>query len=244
MNNKVDILGVKFNKITMDETVEKVVTFLNSDGQYTIFTPNPEIVMAALEDEELKVALDCADLVIPDGIGIVIGSRILKDRLPERVAGCDLIENIFSKIKNQDKTVYFFGAGPGIPELASKKMIEKHTGLEVVGLHNGYFDLEEEKSIIEDINEKRPDILLVGLGAPKQEKWINKNKNKLNVRIIMGVGGSIDIMSGTVKRAPLIFQKLGLEWFHRLIIQPTRAKRMIQLPKFLIRVINLRKSKV
>ena len=239
---KVDILGVKIDDYTMDEAVKKVIHYVNSDKKYKIYTPNPEFVMAANEDKDFKDILNEGDLVIPDGIGIVIASKIMKKTIRERVAGYDLVQNVFSEIKNTDKTVYLFGAAKGVAEQAVDKMKQCHKGLNIVGYHDGYFDEEEEKIIIDDINTLRPDILLVGLGAPKQEKWIVRNIDKLNVKIAIGVGGSFDGMAGNIKRAPKIFQKLCLEWFYRLIKQPTRINRMIKLPIFLLQVIIHRKK--
>ncbi|GMQ60190.1 WecB/TagA/CpsF family glycosyltransferase [Vallitalea sediminicola] len=239
---KVDILGVKVDDLTMSKAVNKVIEYTNSDKKYKIYTPNPEFVMAANQDEEFRNILNQGDLVIPDGIGIVIASKIMKKSITERVAGYDLLQNVFNKIKGTDKTVYFFGASKGVALQAANKMKEIHKGLNVVGIHDGYFDEKEEQKIMDTINSLQPDLLLVGLGAPKQEKWISKNINNLNVKVALGVGGSFDGMAGIVKRAPEIYQKLGLEWFYRLIKQPTRIKRMIKLPMFLIKVIIHRKA--
>ncbi|GKX30451.1 N-acetylmannosaminyltransferase [Vallitalea longa] len=239
---KVDILGVKIDDYTMDEAVKKVSQYINSDKKYKIYTPNPEFVIAANEDEEFKDVLNKGDLVIPDGIGIVMASKIMKKSIKERVAGYDLLQKVFNEIKDTDKTVYLFGAAKGVAANAASKMQQLHKGLNIIGYHDGYFDEDEEKLIMETINSLKPDLLLVGLGAPKQEKWINENINNLNVKVAIGVGGSFDGMAGNVKRAPMIYQKLGLEWFYRLIKQPTRIKRMIKLPMFLIKVIVHRKK--
>jgi N-acetylglucosaminyldiphosphoundecaprenol N-acetyl-beta-D-mannosaminyltransferase len=237
MNEKVSILGVKFDNLRFDEAVEKSINMLDADGANIIYTANPEIVMAARKDEEFFNIINSGDLVVADGIGVVIGSKIIKKPLYERIAGYDLVQNIFDKIKETDKTVYLFGAAPLVIEAAAIKMKKKHEGLKIVGTHNGYFKEEEEQAIIEEINAVSPSLLLVGLGAPRQEKWIYKYKNELNVKLIIGVGGSFDVMSERVKRAPKVFIKLGLEWFYRLITQPTRFVRMLQLPLFLIEVI-------
>jgi N-acetylglucosaminyldiphosphoundecaprenol N-acetyl-beta-D-mannosaminyltransferase len=232
---KTNILGVQFNNINMKEAVKQAIYYTNQKDTKIIYTPNPEIVMEAYNNESLKSIVNKADMVVADGIGVVIGSRIIKRPLPERVAGYDLVQNLFSEIKDAGKTVYFFGAAKGVAELAASKMEEEHKGLKIVGTHDGYFDNDEE--IINEINTLKPDILLVGLGAPKQEFWIFNNKDDLDVKLCIGVGGSFDGMAGKVKRAPILFRKLGLEWFYRLIMQPTRIKRMMRLPIFLIKVI-------
>lgn len=240
--DRINILGVGFDPITMNKAVEKAFGYLAGDKPKMIFTANPEIVMAATESNAFMEIMNKGDLVVADGIGVVIGSKIIKKPLPERVAGYDLVQNLFAKMKNTEHTAYFFGAAPGIAEKARKKMNKQYPGLKVVGSHDGYFDEAEEKKIIEEIQALKPSLLLVGLGAPKQEQWINANKDRLNVKLCIGVGGSFDVMSGTLKRAPKIFIKLGLEWFYRLISQPTRIKRMMKLPLFLLVVFKRRKE--
>ncbi|MDA3845513.1 MAG: WecB/TagA/CpsF family glycosyltransferase [Vallitaleaceae bacterium] len=237
---RVDVLGIKFNHITMDESVEAILSYMGGSEQKTITTANPEIVMMARKDQVFKQLINSGQLTVADGIGVVIGSRILGCPLPERVAGYDLFHNVFDRIKGTDYKVYFLGAAPGIAAKAARNMRLKFEGLQVVGVHDGYFELEDTQAIIDEINEKEVDLVLVGLGAPKQERWIEDYGKRLNAKVLIGVGGSFDGMSGTVKRAPDIFIKLGLEWFHRLITQPSRARRMLQLPLFILVVIGTR----
>ena len=238
MRKLTHVLDVPFDAVTMQEAVERAKKLLNEDGQHIICTPNPEIVMEAQKDKELMNILHEADLVVPDGIGVVWASRYSEIRLTERVAGFDLTQNLMAELAGTDHTFYFFGGAPGVASAAARKMMKKYPGLKVVGVHNGYFDEKEEKRIIQDIKAKSPSILLVGLGAPKQEKWIYDNLRLIDAKVAIGVGGSFDVMAGNVKRAPKIFQKLGLEWFHRLITQPTRWKRMMRLPKFALTVLK------
>ncbi|PKM55261.1 MAG: glycosyltransferase [Firmicutes bacterium HGW-Firmicutes-5] len=235
VRKNINILGTKFHHITRSEAAAFIVKCLQERKKASVFTPNPEIVMEAYHDSRLQAILNDSELVVPDGIGVVIASKLLGQPLPERVAGFDLIQEVFNQIQNKEIKVYFLGAGQGVAELAKKKMEEKYTNLKIVGVHNGYFDNDEH--IVASINALDPDFLLVGLGAPKQEYWIDNNRDRLNASVLMGVGGSFDGMSGKVKRAPDIYIKLGLEWFYRLITQPTRAKRMVRLPIFLLKVI-------
>ena len=232
------ILGVPFDTFTMKEAVDRVLDFLSDGAQHIICTPNPEIVMEAQEDIQLMEILKSSDLVVPDGIGVVWASRYSEIKIKERVAGYDLTQNIFDKIKDKDYKVYFFGGAPGVANTAAKNMIKKYEGLNIVGVRNGYFNENDEKQILDEIKNSNADILLVGLGAPKQEKWIYNNIRFTGAKICIGVGGSFDVMSGNIKRAPKIFCKLGLEWFYRLITQPTRIKRMMRLPKFAIKVLK------
>lgn len=234
MRRVTDILGVPFDVISMDEAVKRVIGYLSGSGQHMVCTPNPEIVMEAQEDKELMNILNAADLIVPDGIGIVIVSKFCKEKIKERVAGYDLVQKIFEKLKDTEYKVYFFGGSPGVASTAAKKMSKKYPGLSIVGTRNGYFSSKDEKDIIDDIKRSGADLLLVGLGAPKQEKWIYENMRLTGAKVSIGVGGSFDVMSGKVKRAPVFFQKCGLEWFYRLLCQPTRLKRMLKLPKFVL----------
>lgn len=243
-SNKVNILGMLFDSVTMDQATEKAIDYLNYNKLHLIFTANPEIVMLGKENSEFLNIINSGNLIVADGIGVVIGSKILGNPLPERVAGYDLVQKVFEKIKDTNKSVYFFGAAPGVAKKAAKRMRVKYPGLNIVGIQDGYFTKEEEERILSNINELKPDILLVGLGAPKQENWLYKNKDKLNVKLAIGVGGSFDVMSGEIKRAPKLFIKLGLEWLYRLITQPSRIKRMIKLPIFLVEVFISKFKKV
>ena len=243
MRKMTQILDVPFDALTMAEAVEKVMGFLADDKQHYICTPNPEIVMEAQHDKELMKILREADLVVPDGIGVVWASRYSEILLTERVAGYDLTQNIFSRIAGKNESVYFFGGAPGVASTAARQMKKVYPGLKIVGGHNGYFDAEEEKKIIADIKRLSPSILLVGLGAPKQEKWIYEHLEEVGAKVAIGVGGSFDVMAGNVKRAPKLFRKLGLEWFYRLITQPTRWRRMMRLPNFALTVLRKQKKR-
>ena len=237
MRKTAEILGVPFDVVTMTNAVEKVMQFFDDGKKHIVCTPNPEIVMEAQKDKQLMQILKAADLVVADGVGIVWASKHSKDKLPERVSGYDLTQSLFTKMEKGEKSVYFLGGTPGTAASAAKKIKKKHPGLNVVGYRNGYFSSKEEREIILEIKSRNPDLLLVGLGSPKQEKWIYENLRIMGVKVAIGVGGSFDVMSGKVKRAPFIFQKLGLEWFYRLVCQPKRAKRMLKLPKFVLKVL-------
>ena len=213
---KIDILGVNFDNVSMDEAVNICDEFLKKDKGNLIVTPNPEIVMRAKDDDEFKNIINTAELVIPDGIGIIKAGNILGTPLKERVAGFDLICNLLEKYKNGNATFYFWGSKPGFADEAKENMEKKYPNIKILGAHTGYFKDDEEKEIIEEIRALKPDILLVGTGAPKQEKIINKYKDEGFFKIGIGCGGSIDVLAGRVKRAPKLFIKLHLEWFYRL----------------------------
>lgn len=237
------ILDVRIDEVTMNEAVEKVKIFLDEDKMHLICTPNPEMLMTAQNDEEFKRILNSSELNIPDGTGIVWAAEKLGNPLKERVAGFDFIHRIFELGKDKNISFYFLGSKPGVAETASKKIEEKYPGIKVVGTNDGYFSVEEEKRVIKEINSKKPDVLLVAMGAPKQERFINKYKDKLNCKIAIGVGGCFDVISGNVKRAPKLFIKLRLEWLYRGLTDFRRLKRLGAIPRFMIAVKRERKRK-
>jgi len=232
---RIDILGVGINTLNREEVLNEAIGYIEADERKCklIATPNPEVIMRARADKEFAAVLKGADLVIPDGVGVVWASKLGKQRLRETVPGCDLCFQIFERLKDMDKRkAYLLGAAPGVAELAKANMEKQFPGIEICGTRDGYFKPDEEEGIIAEINSLRPDVLLVALGVPRQEKWIHKNQARLDVNLAVGCGGTIDVMAGTVKRAPMAFRKLGLEWFYRLISQPSRFFRMLVLPKF------------
>lgn len=237
MKNTVDILGVKFSPLGIEKSAEYILKLTDNGGFHYVFTPNSEMVMAAVKDKEFENILNSADLLTADGIGIIYASKILGRPISERASGYDISLKLIEKMASDGKTLYLFGAAPGVAETARKNLENKFPGIKIVGVHDGYFDEVEEKRIIEDINLKEPDLLFVCLGCPKQEKWIFDNKDRLNVKVAMGLGGCLDVYAGNVKRAPDIYIKLGLEWFYRLMKEPKRFFRMLALPKFMIKVI-------
>lgn len=235
MRNIVNLLGVNFDNVTMDEAVDIGFSLLDQEAKSSIYTPNPEIVMAAYEDRTLQKRLNEAALVIPDGIGDIIGSRIIGKPLKERVAGFDFAKNLFAKMEGTDKTVFFYGSKPGIAKEAALAIKNSYKHLNIVGTYHGY---EKDMSkVIDAINRVKPDLLLVGLGAPRQEAWIANYMDDVDAKVFIGVGGALDGYSGHLKRAPEVFIKLNLEWFYRLITQPTRWRRMLQLPRFIIKML-------
>ncbi len=236
MRETVTILGVHIDKITAKDALVKAEEMVRTTGVSMIFTPNPEIVMAGYQDPSFRDILNQADLCTPDGIGVVYASRMIKNPVPERVAGFDLTCGLLKSIAKTGEGVFLFGAKPGVAEKAKKKLEETYPGLSVVGCRDGYFKPEDEPEIIEQINQSGAKLLLVCLGAPKQEKWIYQNRDKLTVNLCMGVGGALDVFAGEVKRAPEIFIKCNLEWLYRFLKQPSRLGRFAALPKFIYTV--------
>lgn len=240
MRNTVDIMGISIDNITMEQALEKVESFLDQNNLHTIYTPNSEIMMEAYRDEHLKNILCQADMLIADGAGVVLAAKILGQSLPEKVPGFDLAKNILNLSSKRNIRIFLFGAKPGVAETAGENIIKEYAGVKITGFRDGYFKPEDEADIIEQINASHADVLLVALGAPKQEKWIHSHKNELNVKVCIGVGGTFDIIAGKTKLAPGFFRKNGLEWLYRLCMEPWRFKRMLDLPKFIVKAFAAR----
>jgi N-acetylglucosaminyldiphosphoundecaprenol N-acetyl-beta-D-mannosaminyltransferase len=244
--NKISIMDVGLNNTTKLDASEMIKNHLEKGGDeiFTIFTPNTEIIMFCNNDSELKRIINKGSLVLPDGIGLIYASRIRRLPLKERVTGFDTSVEILNIAVEKEYKVFLLGGAPGVAEKATEN-IRKEFGDIVCGHQHGYFkgqhvghaDHEEEKEIIKRINDLKPDIIFVGLGSPKQEKWIEYHRNNLDVKLIIGNGGTIDVLSGTVKRAPQFFQKLGLEWLYRLLSDPKRINRQILLPVFMLKIL-------
>lgn len=231
---RTDVLGVGFDNITMDEAVNSAYDLLGGAGTSYIVTPNPEIVWQCRNDEKLANAVSGAALVLPDGIGVIYGAKILGRRLKQKIPGIDFTSKLLEKMARDGKSVYLFGAKPGVAGTAAERLKEKNPGLVIAGTSDGYF--KDDASVIEQINSAAPELLLVCLGAPKQEYWMADHAGALNVKLMAGLGGSLDVFAGMVARAPQSWQKLGLEWFYRLLKEPRRIKRMIKLPLFIFAV--------
>ncbi len=238
MRKTIRMYGLPIDVVTLESAFERFKQLLDRSVFSFICTPNTEIVMVARKDEELKEILKSSDMNIPDGIGLVIASKIHKLGLIERVTGVDMMEKMLEFCNYSRKSIYILGGKPGVAEMAVHNIKEKYSNIKVEGYKHGYFNGDEEKEIIKNINKISPDILFVALGAPRQEKWIYNHRKDLNVKIAMGVGGGVDIWAGTAKRAPQVFRILGLEWFYRLLKEPWRFKRMLILPKFMIQVLK------
>lgn len=232
---KTDIMGITFDNVTMQQALERAGEILAGDKTCYAVTPNAEIAYEALRDESLRALLNEADLVLPDGAGVVLASKILKTPLQQKVAGVDFADGLLGMLAQNGKSVYLLGSKPGIAELAAEKMREKHPGLMICGMHDGYF--KDEAPVIAAINEAKPDVLFVCLGAPKQELFMKRHQNDLSCRLMIGLGGSLDSFAGTVKRAPKWMIKANLEWLYRLYKEPKRFGRMLRLPKYLWAVV-------
>ncbi len=231
---KVKLRGVNFTAGSLAEIAEYILSRIKNGETTAVFTPNSEIVQLCIDDPSLYEVINSAEVIIPDGIGVIKAAKVLKLPITERVPGIEMGEHIIS-VADETMPVFFMGGKPGVAETAAEKLKEKYPALTVCGTHDGYFKKtgEENEAVIDEINNSGAKILFVCLGAPAQEKWIYENPEKLQgIQLMMGLGGSLDVFSGNVERAPEFFCKMGLEWFYRLIKEPWRIGRMMNLPKF------------
>ncbi|RAP74121.1 WecB/TagA/CpsF family glycosyltransferase [Paenibacillus montanisoli] len=242
--NTVNILGVPFSKRTLLQTVALVQAQIAAEGKplFHLITANPEIVMAARSDQQLETIVKEADMVTPDGIGVVLAAKWQGEPLQERVTGYDLLIRLFEEAKEHRFSLYVVGADEETNAKASQIIADNYEGVTVVGRHNGFFKPGQEEALVADIEQKRPDVLIVALGAPRAERWIYKYKSRLKAKVAFGVGGSLDVIAGKVKRAPVIWQKLNVEWLYRLLKQPSRLRRQLVLPKFAVTVLKTRRK--
>ena len=238
-NDKINVRGVYFDNVTMDEAFRKAVTLIETEGFSYMVTPNSEIVQACVENPALYDVVNTADLIIPDGIGVVYASKILKTPLKEKVAGVEMAAKIIEYAAKEHKKLYFFGGAKAsdckkaVWELAADALREKYPAIEIDG-RDGFFGEEETDDIIDAINQSGAQILFVCLGAPKQERFIYKNRKKFtSVRFAAGLGGTLDVLAGVADRAPEFYLKHNLEWLYRFSKNPSRVGRMMKLPKFL-----------
>lgn len=229
----VPILGVPVHAVTAADTLDAVVRFMDAPRLHQICTVNPEFVMLAQNDPAFMAVLRQADLCIPDGVGLLYAARRRGRRLPERVAGSDLVYDLAALCARHGWRLFLLGAAPGVAATAGERLAQRYPGLVVAGTFAGSPDSAENDAIVARINAARADMLFVAYGAPRQDAWIARNRAALpTVRLALGVGGSLDFIAGRVRRAPLWVQRLHLEWFYRLLREPRRWRRMLALPRF------------
>lgn len=232
----VNILGVNISMLDMDSTVERIMNMMEESGNHAVFTPNSEIVMNAYKDEDFKSIINSASLRTADGIGLVYASRIVGKPIKERTAGFDVAMKLVERMAKEGKSLFLFGSKPGVAERAGEILQKKTPGLKIAGTQNGYFTDGDTEAIVSKINSSGADVVFVCLGSPKQEQWIAENKDKLWCKVMMGLGGTLDAVTGDMPRAPEWWCRHGLEWLYRLLKQPSRIGRMMSLPMFALTV--------
>ena len=234
----VEILTIPFIRTTKDVFVNRIIyPRLMNEQKTFVVTANPEIVEYANKHEEYKQIILSADYITPDGIGIIYASKWLKQPLEERITGYDMMHDLFELANLHEFKVYMLGAEEAVIEAAVEKVKQQYPHSRIVGHHHGYINIEDQE-LAKSIADLKPDIILTALGFPKQEQWVNMHKHLFEKGLFMGVGGSFDVLAEKVQRAPVIWQKVNLEWLYRLIQQPTRWQRMMVLPKFMLNVLK------
>ncbi|MGN7762079.1 WecB/TagA/CpsF family glycosyltransferase [Paenibacillus sp. 22594] len=234
----VPIFGIRVSKIDMKATVSYLTDAVKKREPHQVITANPIMVMTALENPAYMEIMRSAELVVPDGTGVVWAAEYCKQPVAERVAGFDLLHELLHRGESYNWKVYLLGSTPEVIRETASRLQTQYPGIIIAGYHDGFFAPDADEEIISGIVKAQPDLLFVARGADSQEPWIAKYKTRLNIPVMMGVGGSFDVISGKSRRAPKAFQKLRAEWLYRLLKEPTRYKRMLALPKFAAKVLR------
>ncbi|MGO5074108.1 WecB/TagA/CpsF family glycosyltransferase [Clostridium sporogenes] len=217
---------------------EELLNIIDKYEKVNIISGNPEVLYNGLNNDELfKNFTDKDSIIIPDGVGVVLASKIIKNPVKEKIAGIELMNGILKKCNENGKAVYLLGTTEDVLKECERKLLIKYRNLNIIGKHNGFFDMDNCKDILEDIKESKPYALFIAMGCPRQEKFISKYMDELPCKIYMGVGGSFDVFAGKVKRAPRWMINCNLEWLYRVVKEPYRIKRLASIPKFLLKVV-------
>ncbi|WP_347563670.1 WecB/TagA/CpsF family glycosyltransferase [Pseudoflavonifractor sp. 524-17] len=238
MDLKTEVLGVRFDDLSLEEMVHTAASLIEAGGFHYAVTPNPEFILSARDNEAFREVLNQADLSMPDGIGVIYASRILGRPLKGRVPGIDFASGLIAWAARTGRRLFLLGSKPGIAELAAASLRGQYPGLTVCGTHDGYF--KEDAPVVSAIQEAQADVVLVGLGAPKQELWMAQNGPATGAKFMIGLGGALDVFAGVTQRAPERWQKMGMEWCYRLIHDPKRISRMAKLPLVLVQAAGQR----
>lgn len=235
---KTEVLGIRYDNVTMPEALDAARVLLQSGTCGYVVTPNAEIAYEALHSETLRAVLNGAQLVLPDGAGVVLASKIVRTPLKQKVAGFDFAMELLSLLAELGLRLFLLGSKPGVAEQAAELLQKKHPTLCICGTADGYF--AQDSDAVQAIRAARADVVYVCLGAPKQEMFMQKNLDDSGAKLMLGLGGTLDVVAGHVKRAPRWMQKLGLEWLYRLLRQPSRFGRMLRLPKYVFAALKKR----
>jgi len=232
---QINILGTHIDNLSLEDCIKKITSTIMADDNMNIVTANPELIYKAQKDRQLQMMIDRANLVLPDGIGVLWAARRLGSEIKERVTGIDLTLRLLEEANKHNWRIFLLGAKPGIGEKALVEQKKRYPKI-IFECHHGYFTEQEEADVIDQIKAFKPDVLLVGLGAPRQELWNDTHKGLAKVAI--GIGGTIDVLSGKVQRAPLFYQNHHIEWFYRLMKEPKRVSRQRLLPLYVFQVLK------
>lgn len=232
---KTNIRGISFDNISFSDAVSAAERAVDEKMQMAVHTPNAEILQKCIEEKKICDIVSSAELILPDGAGVLLAARIIGTPIKEKIAGVEFGEKMLELAAEKGYSVYFLGGKPDIAATAAKNMSVKYPKLKVVGAHDGYFDKRgtENDRLVDEINKTNADILYVCLGSPAQEIWTWENRGRLCSHLLLCLGGSLDIYAGASKRAPRAFISMRLEWLWRLLCQPSRLPRMMKIPKLI-----------
>lgn len=238
--DSIEILGVRVDDVTCDELLADVDAFVADGRPHQIVTLNSEMLVAAHDDPDFRRMLNAADRNVADGVGLLLAARLLGHPLRGRVTGSDGIYHLATHCARQGYRPFFLGARPGVAPIVAERLRALNPGLEVAGTYAGSPRVEEEEEIVARVRAAAPDLLFVAYGVPAEEKWIARNRDRLGVPVMIGVGGAFDFVAGVTRRAPLWMRRLGLEWLYRLLQEPWRWRRQLALPRFVGLVVRQR----
>ncbi len=233
--NQFNFLGLNFHNFTLDEAIEQLEYFIQTKKPHMVFTPTAELIVRANENQNLKEIYNCTDLLTIDSFVVYYVTKLFGKPVVEPVSAARLMFNFLNIAYKKEYRLYLLGATQEVVTTTVENLKRKYNGINIVGWHNGYFDFSNDSNVVQDIVEKKPDVLFVAMSSPIKENFINKNLKKINVPVCIGVGGSLDIIAGKRKLAPAWISKIGLEWFYRLIQEPKRLwkRYLITNTKFL-----------
>ncbi len=240
--SSVQILGLTVHDVTMASALSAMDGFIRAGSPHHVITADASMLVLAQDDEALHEIVRSADLVTPDSVGVLWAAKRLGRPLQERVSGVEIVEQLCRCSAEKGHRLFFLGAAPGVAVQAAEKMRLKYPGAQIVGTRDGYFSAEESGALIEQIREARTDALFVAMGIPKQEKWIAKHRDQLGASVLIGVGGTFDVLSGTVRRAPIVMQRARLEWLWRVLSNPRKISKVLLLPRFMRLVMRAGKQ--
>lgn len=232
------ILGVEIDRVTMAETLERLESFVAAQRPHLVVTADASGIVQSKDDPELAKIYAEADLVTPDSVGVLWAAKRQGEPLPERVSGVDIVDRVCALSAEKGYRIFFLGAAPGIAEEAAERLRLKHPGCNIVGTRHGYFPADSDEVVAQEVAPFKPDFLFVAMGIPRQEKFIRKTEAVIGASVGMGVGGTFDVFSGRTKRAPVVFQKLHIEWLWRLMLNPKKIVKVKNLPRFVKMVLK------
>ena len=235
----VQILGLPVHNVDMVSALTAIHAFARTGRPHHVVTADASMLVMAQEDSELRAIIAGADLVTPDSMGVLWAAGRKKTPLRERVSGVEIAERLCAESGARGNRIFFLGAGPGVAAAAAEKMRAKYPGACIAGVRDGYFSQAETKEVIDAVRASTANILLVAMGIPKQEKWIQEHRGVLGCSVLIGVGGTLDVLSGQVRRAPRVMQALRLEWLWRVLSNPSKLNKVMLLPRF-VRLVTIR----